>query len=65
MNILVNGVPTDMKSAELESALIMLGYADATVATAINGDFVPLSLRINTVLIEGDKLEILAPMQGG
>ena len=36
-----------------------------TVATALNGDFVPVTLREQTVLQAGDQLEVVAPMQGG
>jgi sulfur carrier protein len=35
------------------------------VATAVNGRFVRLADRPATPLKEGDKIEILAPMQGG
>lgn len=65
MNIYVNGVQTLVESNSLERVLVQLGYQDVTVATAINGDFVPLSQRKNSSIKDGDKLEILAPMQGG
>jgi sulfur carrier protein len=42
-----------------------LGYGEAVVATALNGEFVPVSSRNEARLTEGDRLEILAPMQGG
>jgi sulfur carrier protein len=65
VNIYVNGVQTLVESNSLERVLVQLGYQDVTVATAINGDFVPLSQRKNSSIKDGDKLEILAPMQGG
>lgn len=65
MKIYVNGVQTLVESNALEVVLVQLGYQCVTVATAINGDFVPLSQRKNSNIQEGDKLEILAPMQGG
>ncbi|KJZ13823.1 hypothetical protein TW85_11520 [Marinomonas sp. S3726] len=65
MKIYLNGVETTVEHTELEAVLIQLGYQEVTIATAINGDFVPLSLRKNTQINEGDKLEVLAPMQGG
>lgn len=65
MKIYVNGVQTLVESNALEVVLVKLGYQGVTVATAINGDFVPLSQRKNSNIQEGDKLEILAPMQGG
>ena len=38
------------------------GYA---LATALNGKFVPAAKRAATALTAGDRIEILAPMQGG
>ncbi|MCB5160875.1 sulfur carrier protein ThiS [Marinomonas algarum] len=65
MNILVNGVSTEVETPHLDQLLIALGYADSVVATAVNSDFVPVSLRSNTLLNEGDQLEIISPIQGG
>jgi len=42
-----------------------LGYGGSTVATALNGEFVPANLRAAAALAEDDRLEVLAPMQGG
>jgi sulfur carrier protein len=42
-----------------------LGYADAVVATALNGEFVPAGSRPGARLSDGDRVEVLAPMQGG
>ena len=38
---------------------------EAQVATARNGDFVPRQARTATRLAAGDKIEIVAPRQGG
>ena len=35
------------------------------VATALNGLFVPKSLRQTTLLSDGDQIEIIAPIEGG
>ncbi len=35
------------------------------VATALNGEFVPAGSRPGAGLKDGDRLEVLAPMQGG
>jgi sulfur carrier protein len=35
------------------------------VATALNGDFVPAGLRAATPIRDGDRIEVVAPMQGG
>ena len=65
MKILVNGVWRDTGAAELAAALQELGFGDSVVATAVNGAFVPMSARPAARLVEGDRLEVLAPMQGG
>lgn len=41
------------------------GYAEKTVAVALNGHFVPKSTYNKHVLKEGDEIDIVAPMQGG
>jgi sulfur carrier protein len=65
MRILVNGAWRETQAADLAGALRELGYAEAVVATALNGEFVPASSRPGARLTEGDRLEVLAPMQGG
>jgi sulfur carrier protein len=65
MKILVNGAWRDTGASDLASALKELGYADCAVATAVNGEFVPASSRPGARLADGDRLEVLAPMQGG
>ena len=65
MKILVNGTWRDTCAANLASALQELGYADSVVATAVNGEFVPVNKRPGARLADGDRLEVLAPMQGG
>jgi sulfur carrier protein len=65
VKILVNGAWCDTVAADLAAALEELGYGAATVATALNGEFVPASLRPDAPLAEGDRVEVLAPMQGG
>ena len=65
MNIVVNGTPRSVKRKNLELVLIELGYQDAVVVTAVNGDFVSVSERSGKMLQEGDLVEIVAPMQGG
>lgn len=65
MNIVVNGTPRCVERNKLDLVLIELGYQDAVVVTAVNGDFVSISERSGVMLQEGDLLEIVAPMQGG
>lgn len=65
MNILCNDEPITVTSAELEKAILELGYEAAHVATALNGEFVPRSEWARTTLKTGDQLDVVAPMQGG
>jgi sulfur carrier protein len=65
MKILVNGAWRETGAADLAAALHELGYGEAVVATALNGEFVPAGSRPGARLAEGDRLEVLAPMQGG
>jgi sulfur carrier protein len=65
MLLTVNGEPREIAAATLAEALVALDYAEAVVATALNGDFVPKRKRAETPLAEGDRIEIVAPRQGG
>ena len=49
----------------LHAALAELGFTGPAIATALNGDFIPRTARDTTRLTDGDRLEVLAPMQGG
>ncbi|MEJ0040502.1 MAG: sulfur carrier protein ThiS [Gammaproteobacteria bacterium] len=66
MKIIVNGDAHEVPSAaSLARALEQLGFGAAVVATALNGEFVASSARGEIALSEGDRVEVLAPMQGG
>lgn len=65
MKIIVNGQSREVSAASVEEALAELGFGGAVVATAVNGDFVRKGARAEQRLADGDRLEILAPMQGG
>jgi sulfur carrier protein len=65
VRLIVNGVEQDVPAETLAAALQALDYADAVVATALNGEFVPARERGARPLAEGDRVEILAPRQGG
>lgn len=65
MRLIVNGVERDVAAETLAEALQALDYADAVVATALNSEFVPARARAETRLAEDDRIEILAPRQGG
>ncbi|MGI9334189.1 MAG: sulfur carrier protein ThiS [Gammaproteobacteria bacterium] len=65
MTIILNGEARDIEATMLDRAMIELGFGDAVVATALNGEFVAQSNRGVTPVEHGDQLEVLAPMQGG
>jgi sulfur carrier protein len=65
IGIRLNGEPTETDARTLAELVASQGYSEAAVATALNGDFVPRHARAATVLADGDKVEIVAPRQGG
>jgi sulfur carrier protein len=65
MKITVNGKPVEASSGTLAALLDELGHGDKRVATAVNEDFVPAAKRDTYQLAEGDRVEIVAPRQGG
>jgi sulfur carrier protein len=65
MKLVVNGQSQEVPAATLADALRSLDLAEAKVATALNGDFVPERERQETALKDGDRIEIVAPRQGG
>ena len=65
MKLTSNGEPRNIEATTVADALAVEGLAEARVATALNGRFVPTADRAATALEAGDALEIVAPMQGG
>ncbi|MGH8277943.1 MAG: sulfur carrier protein ThiS [Gammaproteobacteria bacterium] len=65
MYILVNGKQQVLDADTLAQAMTELGFNGTGVATALNGEFVPASGRSEQTLTDGDRLEIVAPLQGG
>ena len=65
MKIQLNGVETDITDPNLAAALQELGYGGAAVATAVNETFVPAIRRTTHILANGDRVEVVAPKQGG
>jgi sulfur carrier protein len=67
MRITLNGTDKALP-AGVTLAALMEGEGhdeDAPVAAAVNGAFVPRGRWADTVLVDGDAVEIVAPMQGG
>lgn len=65
MKIIVNGEGKECAARTLKDLLIELGFGDAKLATAVNESFVPASGRGSKDLDPGDRIEIVAPQQGG
>jgi sulfur carrier protein len=65
MRLVVNGEAREVEAASLAALLEALDYGEAKVATALNGEFVPARLREARPVKDGDRIEILAPRQGG
>ncbi|GBR01906.1 sulfur carrier protein ThiS [Acetobacter oeni] len=65
MKILINDEAYTVTAGTLAALVAELGFSDARIATAINGEFVPGPAREHHILVEGMRVEIVAPMQGG
>jgi sulfur carrier protein len=61
----VNGERLETEARTLAELVAGQGFAATAVATAVNGAFVPREARAATLLAGGDKVEIVAPRQGG
>lgn len=64
MKIKINGEAREVRGATLAEALDELGF-DGKIATAVNEAFVARTQRAAYTLKDGDRVEIVAPKQGG
>ena len=65
MRIFLNDDVHDVDAATLAAALESLGFGGRKIATAVNGRFVAAAARPSTSISDGDRIEVVAPMQGG
>lgn len=65
MRLDVNGQPREVRARTLAALIDELGLDGASLATALDGQFVPRDAREGATLSPGAKVELLAPMQGG
>jgi sulfur carrier protein len=65
MRIFVNDEVRDVDAGTLAVALDAMGFGGRKIATAVNGRFVAATARPATKLSDGDRIEVVAPMQGG
>jgi sulfur carrier protein len=63
--LFVNGAAITATAVTLADLLAELGYGQQRVATARNGEFVAERARAETTLVVDDRIEIVAPRQGG
>lgn len=65
MKLIVNGEALDSAAPTLAALLAELDYEGDWLATAVNSDVVHKANRAEFRLSDGDRIEILSPMQGG
>ena len=65
MRIFLNDDAHDVAPGNLAEALESLGFGGRRIATAVNGRFVAAPARPAIQLSDGDRVEVVAPMQGG
>jgi sulfur carrier protein len=65
MKLVVNGEEHHLDVTSLTDLLAALEYEGGWLATAVNGELVHREDRTDCRLAEGDRIEVLAPLQGG
>lgn len=65
MRIELNGRVIDTTARTLDELLQEQQIDPATVATALNGEFVPRARYASQSPAAGNQIEVLSPMQGG
>ena len=65
LKITVNGEPQETAAETLDELCAGLGYGEMRIATALNGEFIPATRRAQTPINADDRVEIVAPRQGG
>ncbi|UTD26014.1 sulfur carrier protein ThiS [Bradyrhizobium sp. WD16] len=65
MQVIVNGERREITATRVDALLGELDYQGSHLAVAVNYDVVPRGRWAETVLKDGDAIEILTPRQGG
>ena len=65
MRIFLNGEVMEVRAETLSQVLQECGYEGDHFATAVNEVFVHKQQRASHLLSEDDRVEIVAPMEGG
>jgi sulfur carrier protein len=63
--VTVNGEQKDVAATRIDALLGELEFEGTHFAIAVNYDVVPRTRWAQTVIAEGDTVEILTPRQGG
>jgi len=65
MQIQLNGQTTNFTSQSISELLQQLSLTTQKIAVERNGDIIPRSLHAQTILVEGDVIEIITAVGGG
>jgi sulfur carrier protein len=65
ISLTVNGEVRTTRAQTLADLIAGENFGERTVATALNGAFVPVRARAEKRLETGDRIEILSARQGG
>lgn len=65
MRLYLNGEAVEVKAGTLAALLEERGLGGRPVGTAVNEVFVAAASRETKQLKDGDRVEVVAPMQGG
>lgn len=65
INIYFNDESHQIKSQSVQAFLLHKNHIDLHFAIAINNQFIPRTVYSTTLLSEGDRVDIIVPMQGG
>lgn len=65
INVFFNDESQQIKSQSLQEFLLHKNHIDLHFAIAINNQFIPRKAYSTTLLHEGDRVDIIVPMQGG
>lgn len=63
--VIINGKECDCNGTTVADYLIANGYKTEFVAIELNGEILPRANYTNTVLSDGDKLEVVSFVGGG
>jgi sulfur carrier protein len=65
MRVIINGEAREIASTRVDALLGELEYQGTHFAIALNYDVLPRSRWTETMLKNGDEIEIITPRQGG